>query len=244
MMMRRGETTRTSRNDAKMFQDAEQRRAELHARVAAWETDIKRFSKDIKKRPEVYSMSQVDDVVNEGDSADWHQLSTSRSNAHQNHDKASSKSLSSAGSGASQSLDGRNKDRDMAIAELEAKEAKLRLLQMDARVGPNGREIRRRPRRCDLMNIPRCPVLAGHVGGVRPRERSLRGTLGDNLEMDKAPAVPPLNDSRATMQYYSPRESRSHGSTSVGDASSAAPNDPRADVVRKAPREIDTRAVV
>jgi hypothetical protein len=115
----------------------EQQRAREHVKdhVAARGTDVERFSKDAKKEAEVFSVSQVDDVVNEGDSADWCQHSPSRSNACRNHDEASSEALSSAGSGVSQSLGGREKDRDIAVAEFKFEEAKLRPLQMDARVG-------------------------------------------------------------------------------------------------------------
>jgi hypothetical protein len=62
--------------------------------------------------------------------------------------------------------------------------------------------------------------------------------------MDEEQVVARPDDSHATMPYYSPRESRSHGSTSVGDASSAAPDELRADVAREATWEIDARAVV
>jgi hypothetical protein len=60
-----------------------QQRAQKHVkdRVAASENDIKRFSKDTKRGPEVCIASQVDDAVNEGDSADWRQHSPSRSSA-------------------------------------------------------------------------------------------------------------------------------------------------------------------
>jgi hypothetical protein len=83
-----------------------------------------------------------DDVVHEGDSADWCQHSPSRSYAHKNHNKASSKARASAGSNASQRLDRHKKDRDVILAELELNRAQtetrkveLRLAQMDARVG-------------------------------------------------------------------------------------------------------------
>jgi hypothetical protein len=75
----------------------------------------------------VFRISQVDDVDNDGDSADWHQTnqhSPCRLSGRKKHDEASSKALSSAGSGASQSLDGRKKDRDIAVAELKVEEAK------------------------------------------------------------------------------------------------------------------------
>jgi hypothetical protein len=99
------------------------------------EVKYQEVGRDTKKVPEMFSISQDSDVVSDGDSADWHQHSPSRSRARENHDKASSKALSSAGSGVSQSLDRREKDRDVALALLEVRKAELLLAQVDARVG-------------------------------------------------------------------------------------------------------------
>jgi hypothetical protein len=208
-------------------------RERVKDRVAAWETDVKRFGQDATKKPEVFRVSQSDDVDDEGDSADWRQTlrdAPSRSNARKNHDEASSKALSSAGSVASQSLDGREKDRGIAIAELKVEEAKLRLLRVDARVG-----LSRRSRNSSQALSVRFDEQSAISSTRRSRrrhtpekEQSLGGTLGEVLEMDEEQAVAPPDDSHATMPYYSPRELRSHGSTSAGDASSAALDEPRA----------------
>jgi hypothetical protein len=86
------------------------------------------------------------------------------------------------------------------------------------------------------MNNPRCPVLAGHIWHSPEKEQSLGGALEEVIEVDEEQIVAQPDDSHATMPYYSPRESRSHGSTSVGDASSAAHDEPHTDVARKTPQ--------
>jgi hypothetical protein len=99
--------------------EQQQPRTPVKEHIAAWESNIKKFGQDIKG-PEMFNISQDGDVViSDSDSADWHQRSPSRSYTHKNHNKVSSEALSLARSGASQSLDGRKKDRDIAIAELK-----------------------------------------------------------------------------------------------------------------------------
>jgi hypothetical protein len=197
----------------------------------------------------VFRISQVDDIDNDGGSADWPQTrqgSPGRLSAHKKRDEASSKALSSAGSGASQSLDGRKKDRGIAVAELKVEEAKLRLLQTDARVGLS-RKSRNSSQASSVRSDEQSAISSSHRSHRRhtpDKEQSPGGALGEVVEMDEEQALAPPDDSHAAVPYYSRRESRSHGSTSAGDASSAVPDEPRADVVRKAPRDISTTTVV
>jgi hypothetical protein len=110
--------------------------------------------------------------------------------ARENHDKTSS-TLSSAGSGASQSLDGRKKDRDIAIAELKLEEAKLRVLHMDARVG-----LSRRSRNSSQASSVPSDGQSAMSGSRRShrrhspeKEQSLGGALEEVVEVDEEQIV-------------------------------------------------------
>jgi hypothetical protein len=82
--------------------------------IAAWESNIMRFDRNAKRTTALYNVSQDGDVVSDGDDADWYQRSPSRVYMQQNRDRTCSEALSSADSGATQSLDGRKKNRDIA----------------------------------------------------------------------------------------------------------------------------------
>jgi hypothetical protein len=90
------------------------------------------------------------------------------------------------------------------------------------------------------MSSPR----RSHRRHTPDEEQSFGSALEEVLELGEEHAVAPPDDSHATMPYYSPHESRSHGSTSAGDASSAALDEPRTDVVRKTPQDTSTTTVV
>jgi hypothetical protein len=198
-----------------------QPRALVKERVAAWEA--KRFNEESKKRPGVCNISDEDDFVHDGDGADWHQLAPSGSRVQQNRDKPSSNAVSSTGSGASQSLEGRAKDRDIAIRQVRLGEAKLRFLQIGAAVGLSRRS--RNSSQASSAHSDEQSVVSGsrrsHRRSISERERFLRGALAEVFKVDGEFAIAPLNDSHATTPYYFLQETRSHGAVSVGDESFA-----------------------
>jgi hypothetical protein len=64
---------RGSQSPSQSIPARQQTRRAVKERVAAWEADIKRFGQGAMKGPEVFRVSHIDDVDDDGDSADWYQ---------------------------------------------------------------------------------------------------------------------------------------------------------------------------
>jgi hypothetical protein len=160
-----------------------QQRAIVKERVAAWEG--RKFNEtDNAWAPETFDIGE-DDIGHSGNRGDWRQTEGERHETCQR-EKPSSKAASSTGSGASRSLDGRKKERDLAIARLELKkaesqelEAELHVAELDAAVG-----LSRRSRNSSQASSARsnnASEASGSAGEARQENNDLSGDHSKKL---------------------------------------------------------------
>jgi hypothetical protein len=264
-------------------------RTRVRERVAACEHDVERFNRETNTGPELfldeletYNLSDgsggaaqgtsgsewyqrfptrdgIDDVARGNSGSEWCRRPQTRSSERKDRDNGGSVAVSSAGGGASGSLDGHTRERDVILARLELQRAQeetcraeqetrraeeethrieLQLAELDAEAGLS-RRSRNSSQASSLHSGGRSTASGAHRSHrlLSPdRDRSLGVALAEVIEVDEGQVAIPHADSRADTPFYSVDDIRSQGSMSVGNLSSVGPEATRTSATQDAYR--------